>query len=699
MIELKNVNKYYNNNGNVTIGLRNINLSFKKGEIVAITGESGAGKSTLLNVICAVDTYEEGELYFNGESTSYFNQQDMDLFRKKHVAFIYQQYNIIDSYTVLENVMTPFLINGYSYNAAKEKSIEIIKKVGLIERVNNKGIQLSGGEKQRCVIARALASDCEILACDEPTGNLDAATGEQIINLIKEVAKDKLVLIVTHNYEQVKDIVTRTISVSDGEIAYDIKNKEIELIDSEIKEREIVQTPKKTLAIFAYKNLKNTPKKTIFAFSLMIIISFVFLFLILSFLSYNDDRKYTNNQFYENTMHNRVVVYRRDHKPIDMNDFSDIEGVIYQNPFYFDTLLKTQYMFNGKNNIYSIISPIEPKEYTLLGGRDVLYENDALLIFPIDMLDDKAYKIGEALNSGENLSLYFDQFSNYILDVCGYASSPEISEITVIYKGDMNEIQSFITRSNMKVNYKINGEVKELTHQYLPIEKPQIYATGLEAPDIESIIYSVNSIYDYEITDYELHYIKSEQETISAYLPMKVDIPQAYELSIFVDDVEELKDTLIKMGYEVVLPGRNGALNDTTDLLSLGFMILICFATSLIFIFIIYIIYLRIYSTKKIDFTILRSLGLIKRLMARIVNYEVVFVGLISSIIAYIVFYILYAANIKVFEIMRFNNVFVTIIYFFTILLLSYFISQRFNKKLFKFSVSMSFKGDEILND
>ena len=147
MIELKNVSKYYNNNGVVSLGLRNINLKMTKGEMIAIVGKSGSGKSTLLNVICAVDTYEDGEIYFNGNETSYFNQNDMDLFRKNYVSFIYQNYNIIDSYTVLENVMIPLIINGLSYKDAKAKATELIEKVGLGNRIHNKGIKLSGGEK------------------------------------------------------------------------------------------------------------------------------------------------------------------------------------------------------------------------------------------------------------------------------------------------------------------------------------------------------------------------------------------------------------------------------------------------------------------------------------------------------------------------------------------------------------------------
>ena len=176
MIELKNVSKFYTDNSIVTIGLRNINLKFTKGEFVAITGDSGCGKSTLLNVISLIDTYDEGEILYYGNETFYFNQNESDVFRKNNISFIFQKYNIVDSYTVLQNVMLPLLIKGTPEEEAKKEALEIIKKVGLEHRTNNKGTKLSGGEKQRCVIARALATNAPVLACDEPTGNLDKKT-------------------------------------------------------------------------------------------------------------------------------------------------------------------------------------------------------------------------------------------------------------------------------------------------------------------------------------------------------------------------------------------------------------------------------------------------------------------------------------------------------------------------------------------
>ncbi|MCR5786731.1 MAG: ABC transporter ATP-binding protein, partial [Acholeplasmatales bacterium] len=278
MIELKNVTKFYNNNNVVSLGLKNINLKLEENEIVAICGESGSGKSTLLNVITKIDTFDEGEIFVDGEETSYYDVKDMDEFRKNKVGFIFQNYNIIESYDVLHNVMLPFIISGVSLKEAKSRALELIDKVGLSNRIHNKGSHLSGGEKQRCVIARALASNCQILACDEPTGNLDSQTGKEIIKLLQEVAPGKIVLIVTHNFDEIKDIATRRIVVKDGNIIIDEKLKEI---DNKVFTKDKIDNKNislKTSLKIASDNLIYTPKKTIF-------MSLVYLFVSIAFLS------------------------------------------------------------------------------------------------------------------------------------------------------------------------------------------------------------------------------------------------------------------------------------------------------------------------------------------------------------------------------------------------------------------------------
>jgi len=220
MIRLSGIGKIYVSAGNVSVGIRGVNLSFDKGEFVAVTGKSGSGKSTLLNVISGMDSYEEGELFINGQPTSHYQQKDWEEYRKEYIAFIFQDYNIIESFTVLQNVELA-LMNIPDLRTRRKRAVELIKRVGLEKFMNHKGSKLSGGQKQRTVIARALAKDSPVILADEPTGNLDSATSEEIVSLLGEIAKDKLVIVVTHNYEQFETVATRHIRVFDGFVESD----------------------------------------------------------------------------------------------------------------------------------------------------------------------------------------------------------------------------------------------------------------------------------------------------------------------------------------------------------------------------------------------------------------------------------------------------------------------------------------------
>ena len=220
LLTLKDIGKIYVSEGNVAVGIRGVNLSFDRGEFVAITGKSGSGKSTLLNVISGIDSYEEGELYIEGQTTSHYLQPEWEEYRQKYISFIFQDYNIIESFTVLQNVELA-LMHIEDKKARRERAMELIRRVGLASHVKQKGSKLSGGQKQRTVIARALAKDSPIILADEPTGNLDSTTSKEIIELLREVSKDKLLIVVTHNFDQVEDYATRHIRIFDGAVESD----------------------------------------------------------------------------------------------------------------------------------------------------------------------------------------------------------------------------------------------------------------------------------------------------------------------------------------------------------------------------------------------------------------------------------------------------------------------------------------------
>ena len=212
----------------ITSGFTRVNLELKIGEFVVITGESGSGKSTLLNVISGLDSYEEGKMYVNGKETSHYTEKDFEDYRRKYVANIFQSFNLVNSYTVYQNVELVLLLNGYKKKEIKAKVLDMIDQVGLTEFKNTKVSKLSGGQKQRVAIARAMIKETPIIVADEPTGNLDSTSAKEVIEILKKVAKDKLVVMVTHNMEQVEEFATRVIKMHDGRILENTCRKKVE---------------------------------------------------------------------------------------------------------------------------------------------------------------------------------------------------------------------------------------------------------------------------------------------------------------------------------------------------------------------------------------------------------------------------------------------------------------------------------------
>lgn len=221
MLQLKKIKKSYKTGEFVQHALKGIDLEFRKNEFVAILGPSGSGKTTLLNIIGGLDQYDSGDLIINGKSTKKFKSSDWDSYRNNCIGFIFQSYNLINHISVLENVEMGMTLSGVNTKKRKKKALEVLKKVGLKEHAHKKPNQLSGGQMQRVAIARALANDPDIILADEPTGALDSKTSVQIMELIKEIAKDKLVIMVTHNPELANVYANRIVEFRDGELIDD----------------------------------------------------------------------------------------------------------------------------------------------------------------------------------------------------------------------------------------------------------------------------------------------------------------------------------------------------------------------------------------------------------------------------------------------------------------------------------------------
>lgn len=234
MLELKKISKTYNTNNFKQTALNNVSISFREQEFAAILGPSGSGKTTLLNIIGGLDKYDSGDLIINNVSTKLYKDRDWDTYRNYRVGFVFQNYNLISHQSILSNVELALTLGGVSKEERKAKAIDVLTKVGLKDHIYKKPNQLSGGQMQRVSIARALVNDPDIILADEPTGALDSNTSVQIMELLKEVSKTKLVIMVTHNPELAKNYATRIINIKDGKVVddtnpyKDVKSKVIE---------------------------------------------------------------------------------------------------------------------------------------------------------------------------------------------------------------------------------------------------------------------------------------------------------------------------------------------------------------------------------------------------------------------------------------------------------------------------------------
>ena len=216
MLSLKNITKRYRAGDFTQTALNGVSLHFRENEFVAVLGPSGSGKTTLLNVIGGLDRYDSGDLIINGRSTKDFSNTDWDAYRNNSIGFVFQTYNLIPHLSVVDNVEMGMTLSGVPSEQRKKKALEVLEKVGLKEHIHKNPNQLSGGQMQRVAIARALVNDPDIILADEPTGALDSKTSIQIMDLMKEVAKDKLVILVTHNAYLAKKYADRIIELKDG---------------------------------------------------------------------------------------------------------------------------------------------------------------------------------------------------------------------------------------------------------------------------------------------------------------------------------------------------------------------------------------------------------------------------------------------------------------------------------------------------
>ena len=315
MLSLKKIKKSYKTGDFIQHALKGVSLQFRKNEFVAILGPSGSGKTTLLNIIGRLDRYDEGNLIINNRETKNFKDSEWDAYRNNCIGFIFQSYNLIGHIDVLANVEMGMTLSGVSSKERRKKALEVLDRVGLSEHAHKRPNQLSGGQMQRVAIARALANDPDIILADEPTGALDSKTSVQIMELIQEIAKDKLVIMVTHNPELAHTYATRIIEMKDGEILSDsnpLKEKEENSEDYTIKKTLMGFLTSLKLSLNNIRTKKGRTILTAFASS----IGIIGIALILS-LSNGFDQQIS--KFEGNTLSTLPVIVQR--QSVDLEQF------------------------------------------------------------------------------------------------------------------------------------------------------------------------------------------------------------------------------------------------------------------------------------------------------------------------------------------------------------------------------------------
>lgn len=452
MLELKNVSKFYYKKGIVSSGISKVSLKFDMGEFIAITGESGSGKSTLLNVISGLDTYEEGEMYVNGEETSHYNEEDYEEYRKKYIGNIFQSFNLVNSYTVYQNVELVLLINGETRRSVKHKIIDILKKVNLYKYRHTKVSKLSGGMKQRVSIARCLAKDTPIIIADEPTGNLDSKNAKSVLKLLYEISKYKLVIVVTHNFEQISEYATRRITMHDGSVIEDMKLKD----KNEVKE---VNTSKfkKTKVI---SNLRLGIRNTFNIVPKFLLLTFVYAFVLISivgvysaFLELESANNAYNSFFNETDANKRVIVKKKDNSSFTneeinrLKSISNVEKVI-TNDYVYDysmSLIDYENIFLDSN-----FMKLEEFKGKLKYGRMPLNENEIIV-------------------SGSKENYYIEDMGSELIN----------KEVSINSNSGSDEIKVKIVGVSVfeKYNWMVTSYVSDKIYNYVENHVEQVYGT------------------------------------------------------------------------------------------------------------------------------------------------------------------------------------------------------------------------------
>lgn len=508
MLQIKNITKKYTTGDFVQIALDKVTLNFKENEFVSILGPSGSGKTTFLNIIGGLDRYDTGDLIINGKSTSDFKEKEWDAYRNNSIGFIFQSYNLIFHLNIIDNIEMSMTLSGVSKNIKREKSIEALEKVGLKEHMYKKPNQLSGGQMQRIAIARALVNNPDIILADEPTGALDSKTSVQIMELIKEISKNKLVIMVTHNPELANKYSDRIVNFKDGKVKSDTKPVDEKEIKSNYKLKKTSMSFLTALKLSG-KNIQTKKGRT----ALTAIASSIGIIGIAIILSLSNGFDKQIDYFESSTLSSFPIIVNKSHTEVDIESLEeDRENILGLN--------------DNDENKYPNIDHVYPSDEK---KRKIIHENKITNEY-IDYITN----IDKTLASGIGYSRYInmnilrsdgDKINKVNTSNIGFSSYPtgigdnknsflqsqydliageypsKLTDI-ILMVDEFNRIDNSILKelgidyNQDKINFNeiINKEFKVIMNDDYYINNGQLFTANISEQNLKNIYNSENSL-------------------------------------------------------------------------------------------------------------------------------------------------------------------------------------------------------------
>lgn len=746
MIQLKNVSKFYYSKGMIASGISKVNLTLDKGEFVVITGESGSGKSTLLNVISGLDSYEEGEMYIDGKETSHYLASDFEEYRKKYIGNIFQHFNLVNSYTVYQNVELILRINGYSKADTKKRVTEILQRVGLSAYAKTKVSKLSGGQKQRVSIARALAKDTDIIVADEPTGNLDSTSAAGIVELLSAISRDKLVIVVTHNFEQFEAYATRKIKMYDGKVVEDEKvtqpvrtageGSALSFAAAAGRASGRISVPSKIR--LGLRNTFNIVPKFLL---LLVVFLFVVVAVTSEYTSFQHNKEENSNLGYNSYFNNfspdRVVLKKSDGSQFTEDDLKAIRQIdniksvavcdvlldslvsIEEGDISYEAFPRPVSEFTGK--LVDGRLPQTDNEVVLTGDKDDYYFTDEMR----QELLDKDFKVYVSENKEVTVRIVGLAYKTYNQNSYVYGGDLFVSDSLL---EDMLENTYSV---NSTVTTTINGKAQEAaegsaTYRVVPSSKVA-QGTAVASEEInnfyekgkakeQTISIAVKNIYYTESINLKVAdvYTKKTFEKLTGSKDFEsnngsIYINPAdyrslfgkgnYQATVYVKDLKDLnatKEALQTMGFKT-LAMKDAMVNYVDSVVSI-IQVPIAVIIIIALFFIAYFVIRLILRSRVSYFSILRMLGLARKNIRRILDVEMFTViniafALFLAVVILVNTGIIHVEYIR--TLVEYLKVTDYVILYAILVLMGYLISGKFARSLFKKTAMGSFREEE----